>query len=171
MRKAVRADVSHLALSAILAQKVSRKAGLGGASISKASIHGVRLTVSAPASQPDPSKELHPNPTASLAAVPAVPSKDQCILAMDQGIPARDQGISIKDPGSTTEVKGSCIEDQGIPAEAQHIPSKVVLMSQPAPAAVDCVLAASADDSSVSAGVEAHQGGVSPSSAGQAIAD
>ena len=118
--------------------------------------------------------------TASHAAVPAVPTKDQCIPAMDQGIPARDQGISIKhpgstikDPGSTAEVKGSCTEDQGIPTEAQRILSEgqVVLMSQPCPAAVDCVVPATADDSSVAAGAGAHPGSVSPSSADQGIAD
>ena len=115
-------------------------------------------------------KPKNHNSTAILAAVP---TKDRCIPAMDQGIPAMDQGISIKDPGSTTEVEGSCTEDQGIPTEAQRIPSEGpgVLMSQLAPAAVDCVLPATADDSSVSAGVEAHQVGMSPSSAGQGIVD
>jgi len=196
MRKAVRADVGHLALNAILTQEASRKAGLKDASISTGSIYGAGLAVSGPSNQSGPSnvaagcgnaintqlsqecspreaKEPQNNSTARLPAVPAVPTKDQCNSAMDQGIPARHQGISIKDPGSTTEVRGSCTEDQGIPAEAQRIPSEAqgVLMSQPAPAAVDFVLPATADDSSVAAGVEAHQAGMSPSSAGQGIAD
>ena len=196
MRKAVRANVGHLTLHAILTQKPSRKAGVGDASISTGSIHDVDLAVSAPGSQPGPSsvaagcgdatnarpshkfspreaKQPQDNSTARLPAVPAAPTEDQCIPAMDQGIPARDQGISIKDQGRTTEVRGSCTEDQGIPADAQRIPSdgQGVLMSQPAPAAVDCVLPASADDSSVSAGVEAHQDSMLPSSAGQGIVD
>jgi len=196
MRKAVRADVGHLALNAILTQEASRKAGLKDASISTGSIYGAGLAVSGPSNQSGPSnvaagcgnatnvqpsqeclpceaKEPQGNSTAILAAVPAVPTKDRCIPAMDQGIPAMDQGISIKDPGSTTEVEGSCTEDQGIPTEAQRIPSEGpgVLMSQLAPAAVDCVLPATTDDSSVSAGVEAHQVGMSPSSAGQGIVD
>ncbi len=209
MKKAVRADVGHQALNAILTQKVSRKAGLGDASISTGSIHCVDLVVSALDSQPGPSniaagcgnatnlqpgfgcskchfqdkdcsacgaKVQHNNSTASLAAehaVPAVVTEDRCIPAVDQGIPARDQGIFTEDQISTAEVKGICTEEQGIPAKAQRIPSEVqgLLMSQPAPAAVHRVESAIADDSSVAAGVEAYQGGMSPESAGQGIAD
>ena len=206
IKKAVRADLSHLALNAILTQRVSRKAGLGDASTSTGSVHGKGLAVSVSGIQLDPSnvaascgnatnlppgfgcskcclqdkecsacgaKEPHPNITASLAAVPALPAEDQCTPGMSQGIPAEDQRISTKDPGSTTEVKGICTKDQNVPANAQRNPSEGqgVLISQLAPAAVDCVVPATADDSIVAAGVELHQGGVLPSSAGPGIAD
>lgn len=201
----MRADVRHLALNAIPTQRVSRKAGLGDASTSTGSVHGVGLAVSVPGSQPDPSnvaagcgnarnlppgfgsskccledkecsacgaKEPHPDITASLAAVPALPAEDQCMPGMSQGIP-KDQGISTKDPGSTAEVKGTCTKDQDVPANAQRNPSEGqgVLISQLAPAAVDCVVPATDDDSSVAAGVEPHQDNVLSSSAGQGIAD
>ncbi len=121
-------------------------------------------------------KVSHDNSTASLAAVPAVPAvptEEQSIIAIDQGIPARDQDILTEDQISSAEVKGTCTKDQDIPANAQRTSSEGqgVLMSQPAPAAVDCVLPAIAENSSVAAEVAACQDGVSPSSAGQGIAD
>ena len=55
MRKAVPADVGHLALNAILTQEASRKAGLKDASISTGSIYGAGLAVSGPSNQSGPS--------------------------------------------------------------------------------------------------------------------
>ncbi|KAL0036902.1 hypothetical protein WJX77_004348 [Trebouxia sp. C0004] len=157
MGKALRACVGHQALDAILTQKASRKAGLGEASISAGSIHCLGLAASSPGSQPGPG-----DIAAGCGNATKLPPG---------GIPARDQSISTTDPGSTAEVKGICTEDQSIPGKASASPmeGQGVLLTQPA--AVDRVLSAIGDDSSVAAGVEAHAGGVSASSAGQGIAD